>query len=508
MKPALAAGLGLLVGCVVLVVAFFVLRKRCVGDQVRGGLLGFNCQCPDASMVASAGGRCTCPSGLVLQDGKCVRCGVKGAPCCAGGVCLDKGIPCAANGRCVAGCGAQDQPCCADPSGGKCEATAPDGKPLQCQDQACKVCGVVGEPCCGQSCGWDGYPFLGCVGGSCAPCGQKPGAACCPSTSRAAGQCLAQSGATLQQCAGGTCAACGLPGQPCCSGSECQDTEAQSATCAGGACVACGGEGQPCCPESSIQNACRDDADACDPGTKTCVKCGGVGQPCCQGDCTDEGVHCMDGRCAACGGLGQPCCAHPLPGSGLRCEEVGSTCDGASCVACGGLQQPCCAQLTIQPACASAKSYCDESSKTCQAAPACGSGTTHDGAADCVPCGAAGQLCCGGTQPQCGTGSACDPTKWVCGACGQPGQLCCDGQCLGGAGSAVCDTGQLPPRCEVCGKSGAPCCEGGRCSDGSSCDDPPLGVPTCCGLKGGPCCVGGSALPCQGGVACTAGRCT
>src|SRR5262245_40016947 len=63
-------------------------------------------------------------------------------------------------------------------------------------------CGLVGEPCCGNSC--------------------------------AAGQ---------GDCIGGMCQPCGAEGEPCCAGNSCD----MGTVCNAGSCVSCGNPGQICC---------------------------------------------------------------------------------------------------------------------------------------------------------------------------------------------------------------------------------------------------------------------
>jgi hypothetical protein len=131
--------------------------------------------------------------------------------------------------------------------------------------------------------------------------------------------------------------------------------------------------------------------------------------------------------------------------------------------------------------------------------PACGAGQMCDGADNCVPlpCGAAGQPCCGGTT--CNMGATCASGSCVDSGCGGMGEMCCAGggcdsglacddrfligsyRCVacGGSGDLccpmrTCDNADLAcnitRQCQHCGNSGEPCCTTGPgCRDGSSC---------------------------------------
>lgn len=128
----------------------------------------------------------------------------------------------------------------------------------------------------------------------------------------------------------------------------------------------------------------------------------------------------------------------------------------------------------------------------------CPTGVCQAGA--CIPCGHAGQPCCGDNPINaCAGFTVCRADAFgrrACSPCGSVAEPCCVGGTCGAG--AVCGAGGL---CDSCGNNGAACCPGRTCGPDLDCVGP--GAGTCsCGRAGEPCC---ARRGCMTGLACDAG---
>jgi hypothetical protein len=237
---------------------------------------------------------------------------------------------------------------------------------------------------------------------------------------------------------------------------------------------------------------------------------------CAGGALGGAGLCCEDAGALLCGAQGAACC----PSN--RCV-ANAACQGGTCVACGGTGQPCCPQAFAESGCANGQ-CCDPGTVTCVAVNA----TCSDGTSKCGTAG--GRSLCGcGLEPQqpcCANATCLAGMKCVagsCAECGLSGAPCCDGNACGQGScnttTGMCDT---DAGCGGCGGPGQACCAGSTCSLGHCCDPSGACVSAdskcsngtlciggvCCGAPGAACCAGPIELQCplDGGF-CDGGTC-
>jgi hypothetical protein len=305
----------------------------------------------------------------------------------------------------------------------------------------------------------------------------------------------------------------------CCEGATCVDEECAcrgDRTECNGLCYRldsdetnCGGCGVVCAKgETCCGGACVDagsDADHCGGCNAACAE----GQGCCGGVCTDLDD---DANCGACGarcGAGETCC-------GGACVDAGS--DADHCGGCGNRCPGICATVDDDwgirlvcrgPRCCSGgvcveddrfnDDHCGACNNACASGEACCEGACLDVNGDNANCGGCGVRC--GADESCRDGRCVDLNDGGCGEDCAANAQCCDGRCVGLSDEFNCGTcgNTCSPRAP------SPADEGyGHCCDGRCIRDILSNRQHCggCGnqCSGADCCLGEC---CPQGTACT-----
>jgi hypothetical protein len=307
------------------------------------------------------------------------------------------------------------------------------------------------------------------------------------------------------------------PGQPPVSPSA--DAAASSTADAGSTpATVCGNmiveAGEECDPPGSCPASCPN---------RGCTKFMLVGDPAkCTARCVEMGA---ETRCVANDGCCPSTCNATTDGDcAVKCDngvrEGKETCDPLATCPTACPPQGCQLRKLVNGGSCTAECVNDRQQSACTSGDGCcPAACNHNDDTDCPPCGASGQICCGGTCN--GPMLSCQGGR--CNACGSSGQVCCPGNscaggltCDGGKCAVPCgDDGQAccsgacnnaglvcaSSRCRVCGGSAQPCCGGNRCNGASlSCQG---GQCSACGGNGQACCDSG----CSGGLDCRGGKC-